>query len=211
MRGFYHFKTRPLHAKRVVVGQKRWQLWLPVGLLLLGVCVGAVAEEMSRTNGQAYTTFFVRQVLSIYCDSTFTGVMGFLFLSSFLLHTIILFFSFSCIGAPAVLLIPFVKGFSFGCISGYLYGTLGLRGVLANMLLCLLPQLGEAALLLYFSMQALQMSTSLFRYLIAQKADSCIRTHGCLQAYLTTSLLLIATSTTGALLAKLFAPVFLTG
>ncbi|MEG2287144.1 MAG: hypothetical protein RSA17_02915 [Ruthenibacterium sp.] len=211
MRGFYHYRARPLHAKRIILGSKRWQQWLPAALLLLGIITGAVMEASGRTGGQAYLAYFVRQLLHIYSDSTFNGIVGFAFISAFLLHATMFFFSFSCIGTPAVLLVPLLKGFYIGCISGYLYGTMGLRGIAANLLLCFLPHMGEAVLLLYFTSHSLQLSNSLFRYLIAQKADSCIRTQACLQAFLTASLGLIGTSLGTGLLSAVFAPVFLGG
>ena len=208
MRGFSHGKIRPLHIKRI--SQRQWYFWLPALLYLIGILAGTWMEESGRAGGQAYALYFTKQVLSIYAQGSFTQVMGYTFLSQFAFQCVVLFFSFSCIGAPAILLMPLCKGISLGCVSGYLYAALGLQGVLTNLFLFWLPQIGEACLLFFFVSRALALSVNLFSYnVLEKKSTGSAQTQQCLGVFLVTSLGGVFTSALSGILCSVFAPVFL--
>lgn len=208
---FSRTRIRPLRTRQIAT-RYRWSIWLPVLCYLCGITAGAIIEAQSRANSQAYALYFVKQVLSVYAGGSFTQVMGYNFLCQFALQSIVLFFSFSCIGTPAILCMPLLKGITLGCVSGYLYAVRGFAGVCANLFLFWLPQILEACLLFFFVSRALLLSSSLFTYnVLEQKSAGTGKVQSCVIAFLMTSLGGIGTSLLSGLLSAVFAPVFFAG
>ncbi len=201
------FKVRPLKTRKIIGKRKLWQTWVPPLFLLFGIISGSFFEQINRLNGQAYLSYFINQVLENYTNSPIS-IVSFTFLSSFILHFIILVFSFSCLGTPILISIPFLKGFYFGCVSGYLYTTLGVNGILINLLILLLPQFIESILICVLSTHAMYISCALYNNLLLKKSDTPIRTQEYFKVFLFTSILLIISSSICAILSYIFVPIF---
>lgn len=209
MRRIPRFKVRSLKLRQANL--RGWMQILPVLLYLLGITAGAICEEIGRAHGQTYAQYFVTQFLQIHLQSSLVGIIGFSFLSGLLLQTAVLFFGFSCVGVPVVLCIPMLKGFTDGCLSGFLYGSMGLRGLAANLLLFWAPQVGQAALLLSFTARILPMTVTLYRCNLLQKTpDRKLDLESPLRFYLFSALGVAAVSMGSGALSYLFAAVFLT-
>ncbi len=179
------------------------------GVLLLGVVLGSTVPytlEESR-----YLSYFVQQYLIENHGGSFAAVASGSFLSAMLLQVTVLFFSVSCIGAPVLLCILLLRGFSIGCIASFLYTQLGLRGLLANLALLWLPQVLQAIFLLFFVVAAWDGSVGLFRqHLAAQTTDTAKpNLSRCLRCFLFSSLGMLLAALAEGLLAAIFAPVLL--
>ncbi len=198
-----NIRLKPLRAKRFISAQKIWQTWVPYLTLLVGIVLGSMLEQTTRLSGHAYIPYFINQVINTY-TLKFVDVAAFAFISSFSLHVLMLFFSFSCIGVPALIALPFLKGIYIGCISGYLYSSMGLTGIIVNILIFLLPQVAEALLICVLCTHALYVSSGLFNLLITKKYDSFIRMQLFTQVFLYSSLALIPTCLLSATLSYIF-------
>ncbi len=201
-------RLRPLHVRRVKNKAKVWFFPLPWILLFFGIVIGSIYESYSRNSGQVYITFFIEEVVSIY-SADFLSVMSFVFLSSFTIHLIMLFFSFCCIGLPVIFLLPVLKGIFIGCINGYLYGTMGAQGVFANLLILFLPQIIEAITISVLCTHAVQLSTGLYRQITSKNKDVNLRVDLYIRYFIFSSIFLLLSSFLTAALSFVFAPVFL--
>ncbi len=206
-----NIRIKPLRARRFIGTRKLWQTWVPPAVLLFGIVTGSLLQHVTTITykgGHAYLTYFIDQIMLAH-KQDMLHVIAFSFSSAFILHLLVLFFSFSCVGTPILILIPFLKGAYIGCISGYMYTSFGMRGVVANLLIFFLPQLGEAFLLCVINTQAMYVSSGLFKLLISKKYECFIRFQNFIQSFVYTSVLLILTSSISGVLSFVFAPVFL--
>ncbi len=205
-----NIRIRPLRARRFIGTRKLWQTWVPPVVLLVGIVAGSflqVNTTVATSGGQAYISFFIEQIMLEHRQSV-VEVVAFSFISALFLHLLVFFFSFSCVGTPVLIIIPFLKGAYIGCISGYLYTSLGLTGVLANLLIFFAPQLGEAFLLCVLTTQAMYVSSGLFKLLISKKYECFVRLQSFVQCFVYTSLALAVTSVLSGVLSFVFVPVF---
>lgn len=211
MRGFLH-KAQHIKPNLSLSKSKSFsakQIFL-ASLILFGIVLGALFEEASRAGGQAYMTYFTQQVLSVYQNGSFLGVMGFCFLSAFIMQSLVLFFGLSCIGTPAVALMPLCKGFSMGCVSGYLCSVYGLRGTLGNLIIFWLPDVIQCVLLLILANAALATSTNLFiTQILDRQPVGGTRLLRCMELFLFTGIASLVPSLFSGALSVLFSPVFL--
>lgn len=120
------------------------------------------------------------------------------------------FFSLSCIGAPVLACVPVLRGISIGCVSAYLYASMGMRGLLANLILFWLPAILQSVFLVLFTDAALDTSTSLFRLNFLEQATGAgTKISRCLRIFVVSSLGMLLAAILEGLLAVIFAPVFL--
>ena len=132
------------------------------------------------------------------------------FLSAMILQAVVLFFSLSCIGAPVLACVPVLRGISIGCVSAYLYASMGMRGLLANLILFWLPAILQSVFLVLFTDAALDTSTSLFRLNFLEQATGAgPKISRCLRIFVVSSLGMLLAAILEGLLAVIFAPVFL--
>ncbi len=202
------FKLKALRSRRILQKSRVWHYWAPILFLLLGIILGSLFEQLQRNDGQAFITYFITYILNIY-SNTFLNIVSFVFLSAFFLHVITLFLGFCTFGLPLILLVPFIKGLYFGCVSGYLYSTMGVRGIVANFLIFLLPQIIEAYLLFVLCTQSSYHSVGIFKLIINKKTDVVLHTQLFIKRFLYSSIFLIISSLLNGVLAIVFSPVFL--
>lgn len=177
--------------------------------LLAGVVFGSIFPYMAGSN--RYLSYFAQQYLVGNHNGSFSSVASGSFFSAMVMQATVLFFSLSCIGVPLLLCIPFLRGITIGCISAYLYTEMGSRGLVANMILLWIPEVLQAACLLFFVSAALQTSIDLFRScFLAQTSGSAAPKIGrCIRCFIFSSLGLLLASLIEGLLAAVFAPVLL--
>lgn len=209
LRLFSLHKVSPEHpaARRLSASAQRM-----IGLcctLLAGVAFGSFLPYLAGSN--RYLFYFVQQYLVGNHGGGFLSVASGSFLSAMLLQAAVLFFSLSCVGAPVLLCIPFLRGVAIGCISAYLYTQMGSRGLLANMILLWIPAVLQAVCLLFFVSAALNTSVSLFRLNFTAKTPgpAAPKVGRCLRCFMVTSVGLLLASLLEGLLAAIFAPVLL--
>lgn len=110
-------------------------------MVLAGVLAGTIWEAYARFAQNEYVSYFVKQYLNRYTYSSFGALLGGILWPSMLSLLFLVYNGFSCIGFPFILVVPLLKGFSIGSISGYLYATHGLHGMAAVLVLFFLPQM----------------------------------------------------------------------
>ena len=176
--------------------------------LLAGVLLGSVCQVTAESS--RYATYFVRQYLNGIHGGGFTATVSGTFLSSMTMQAVVLFFSLSCIGAPVLLCLPFLRGVSIGCVSAYLYNEMGSRGLLANLILLWIPEVLRALLLIFFVSIALDTSVSLFRLnFLARSPSPDIGIKRCLHSFVLISFGMLLVSMLEGVLDAVFAPVLL--
>ncbi len=178
-------------------------------LLLAGVAFGSFFPYLAKSN--RYLSYFVQQYLVGEHGGGFVSVMFGSFFSAMMLQTLTLFFCLSSIGAPVLLCIPFLRGIAIGCISAFLYTGMGSRGLIANMILLWIPEVLQAACLLFFVAAALNTSVGLFRSIFLSKTSTPVgpKVGRCLRCFVFSSTGLLLSSVIEGLLAAVFAPVLL--
>lgn len=215
MREFRKLRPMPLYRTRSahpVTGRMTSSGWKLVGLsctLLAGVAFGSIFPYLAESN--RYLSYFAHQYLVGNHGGGFSSVASGSFFSAMMLQAVVLFFSFSCIGAPVLLCIPFLRGIAIGCISAFLYTEMGSRGLAANMILLWIPEVLQAACLLFFVLAALNTSISLFQSNFLSKTPNSAgpKVSRCLRCFVFSSLGLLLASVIEGLLAAIFAPVLL--
>mgnify|MGYP003094454021 CR=1 FL=1 len=197
MRGFIKPRFTRLHMPfRAKAERSRHSFHLQaVGLalaLLAGVLCGSFWQHAGHNTG------------------SFSAAMSVSFLSAMILQAVVLFFSLSCIGAPVLACVPVLRGISIGCVSAYLYASMGMRGLLANLILFWLPAILQSVFLVLFTDAALDTSTSLFRLNFLEQATGAgTKISRCLRIFVVSSLGMLLAAILEGLLAVIFAPVFL--
>ena len=205
MRGFIKPRFTRLHMPfRAKAERSRHSFHLQaVGLalaLLAGVLCGSFWQHASQQN--VYLSYFAEQYLAGHNTGSF--------LSAMILQAVVLFFSLSCIGAPVLACVPVLRGISIGCVSAYLYASMGMRGLLANLILFWLPAILQSVFLVLFTDAALDTSTSLFRLNFLEQATGAgTKISRCLRIFVVSSLGMLLAAILEGLLAVIFAPVFL--
>ena len=213
MRGFIKPRFTRLHMPfRAKAERSRHSFHLQaVGLalaLLAGVLCGSFWQHASQQN--VYLSYFAEQYLAGHNTGSFSAAMSVSFLSAMILQAVVLFFSLSCIGAPVLACVPVLRGISIGCVSAYLYASMGMRGLLANLILFWLPAILQSVFLVLFTDAALDTSTSLFRLNFLEQATGAgTRISRCLRIFVVSSLGMLLAAILEGLLAVIFAPVFL--
>lgn len=176
--------------------------------MLAGVLLGSICQVAAESN--RYATYFVRQYLEGVHGGGFIATASGTFLSAMAMQAAALFFSLSCIGAPVLLCLPFLRGVSIGCVSAYLYSDMGSRGLLANLILLWVPEVLRALLLISFISIALDTSVSLFRLnFLARSPSPDMGIKRCLHSFVLASLGMLPVSILEGVLAAVFAPVLL--
>lgn len=209
MRELTDYKKGKIHSSSLSLAKKRTKprILLLAGILLLGIFFGSMWQQSSLQN--AYLSYFAQQYLA-HCGSGLLAVVSGTFLSYILLETVVLFFSFSCIGTPVLFCIAALYGIPLGCITTYLYTSLGMRGLLANMILFLVPHLIAACSLVYFLDVAIGASTALFRIHMKGCASGMnAKMRYCFNSFLITLCGMLAAALLKGILCAIFAPVLL--
>lgn len=176
--------------------------------LLAGVIFGSIYAATAESN--RYIIYFVQQYLNGVHGGGFATAMSGTFLSSMAMQAVVLFFSLSCIGAPVLLCLPFLRGVIIGCVSAYLYRYMGSRGLLANLLLLWIPEVLRALLLIAFIAAAWDTSVGLFRLnFLTQTPGPDPRIKRCLRCFVLASFGMLLVSLLEGVLSAVFAPVLL--
>ncbi len=210
MHGFHQISIRPIFVSREMEAPKNKSLQMMgiSGTLLLGILIGSVCQATGAQN--AYLSLFVQKYLSSLQSGSFAKISSNTFFSAMLLQTVTVFLAFSCISAPVLICIPLLRGISTGYVAAYLYVNCGIKGLLANLLLLWVPEVLQAALLIFLLCAALDVSLTLFQVNIRMRTIATrAKMDTCLRQYVCTSLGLLLTAMLKGLLSIIFAPVLL--
>lgn len=178
-------------------------------ILLAGVLLGSLWQSVGAQN--PYLSHFIAQYLEQHRTVSFPAVVSASFFSAILVQVLIVLLGLSCVGIPFLLVVPLLHGVSVGCIGAFLYGSMGMRGLLANLILFWVPEVMQAVLLLLLVNTALDTSLSLFRAGFLSQSTDGIRTQidACLRCFVQTSLGMLAAVLLEGALSAVFAPVLL--
>lgn len=206
MRGLFHPNNRPIHKN----ARNNQLISILAVMMLAGVFAGGIAQAVLYKRQDTYLAYFIQKTLDLYRNAGFWTVCGRFFLSCFLLHITALFFALSCIGAPCLWGLVFLKGFSSGVLSAALYLQQGFRGAAANLLLFWLPDVARSVCLLVFLVPAMRSCSQLFQTHVLSKSVQTVQSlHQTEQIFLWTGILYLPCSLLAALLNIIFAPIFL--
>ena len=141
----------------------------------IGLAAGSFLQCGSSMLSKYLTLFAGQYQNIIFTTNAFSCFRG-LFLSFFLMLTLLFIFSLCSIGAPFILLMPFVKGLEIGVFTSYLYQTMHLKGLFANILLLWPHQVISAGIVIGFSLISLRSARQLFQITLggAQGKESAL-------------------------------------
>lgn len=209
MQGLPDCKKRIVHSSSML-SRKRMKLrFITItGILLFGILCGSIWQHSSLQN--TYLSYFAQQYLQSCLSGSFLSVASSAFLSHVLLEIVVLFFSFSCIGAPVLFCIPALYGISIGGITAYLYTSFGMRGLLANMILFLIPHILSACSLLVFVDSAICASSALYKLNIkGNSSGTNSKMRLCFNRFIITLCGMLISSLLEGILCAIFAPILL--
>lgn len=188
---------------------KPWPRTVGLGCMLLaGIVLGSVGQSMDAKN--TYLVHFITQYLTQHQSAGFSAIVGMSFFSAMLLQITVAFFGFSCVGVPPLVCIPLLRGITMGCIGAFLYGNMGMRGLLANLILFWAPQVMQAVFLILFVNTALDTSLHLFRMgFLSQTTEARAKINACLRCFIGTSAGMLVSALLEGVLSSVFAPVLL--
>ena len=134
----------------------------------VGLLTGSILQCGEGRLAKFLTLFAQNYGHTVLNTDPFTCFRG-LFLSFFLVLTALFVLSLCSVGAPFILLIPFLKGIQVGAFTSYLYTTLQLKGLFANILLLWPHQVICAGITIVFALFALQSSLRLFEVTLGRR------------------------------------------
>ncbi len=211
MREHIHSKTGKMNTLAFFCTKKRVNARIVIlaVILLAGIFCGSVWQRASAHN--SYSAYFAQQYLTVHRSEGFLSIVSAAFFSYILIATVVLFFSFSCIGSPILFGIAACYGVSIGLIVSYLYSAFGLRGLLANMLLFLIPHMIAACSLVCFLDVGIAASSALFYIHMKGCVSSGTSTkiNACFRSFLITLCGMFAAAFIKGALCAVFAPVLL--
>lgn len=178
-------------------------------ILLAGVLLGSLGQAMDAQ--KPYLAHFIAQYLDQHRSSGFAAAVGTSFFSAMLMQLLIVFLGLSCVGIPFLICVPLLQGISIGCIGAFLYGAMGVRGLLANLILFWVPEVLQAIFLLILADAAIDTSWPLFRACFLSQSFDGIRARAdaCLRCFVRTSIGMLASALLEGALSAIFAPVLL--
>ena len=178
-------------------------------ILLAGVLLGSMGQAAGAQ--KPYLAHFIAQYLEQHCSSGFAAAVGASFSSAMLMQMLVVFLGLSCAGTPFLIFVPMLRGIYIGCIGAFLYGSMGMRGLLANLILFWIPEVMQAVFLLILVNAALDTSWPLFRACFSSQEFDGIRAKAdaCLRCFVYTSLGMLAAALLEGALSAIFAPVLL--
>lgn len=126
--GVYNGKT----IKKVIENSR---LYFLAGFFIAGMIMGAVSIRNDSSN----ITDSLRQLVETYTSLRAEQGIGVNFCNSFAINSLFLaaavFFGFSLIGYPFLMLMPMIKGMGLGMVSGYLYSAYKFLGLGYSLLI----------------------------------------------------------------------------
>ena len=147
--------------KRNIVNH--WIIYLIFIILLIGILSGVLYS--SKVTGQNLKNLdFLFNIHSLSTtQKTAANIFTESFSSAFIMLFLIFVFGFCVFGLPVILYLVFVQGFGFGLSAGYIYSTIGTKGVFYNISVLIPCMALLFFVLLYASKNAMIMSISLFK------------------------------------------------
>lgn len=141
-------------------------------LTFLFIC-GLFLGVLTFRNIQTDSTGTLKDIIENYCrisstQSIMTNILSKLGTESLYL-LIALVFGLCVAGEPVLWIIPLVKGLGIGLISGYLYGTFTLNGMLYFSAILLIPSVVSSAGILMCCKESILMTRDLNRIIIKQE------------------------------------------
>ncbi len=179
------------------------------GLYYLGLILGAVYAAGHRGEQNNYFWYYIESFLQNHNAGSFLPVFSVSFLSVLGLNLLLLICSFSCLGAPFILMLPLLRGISAGMVSAVLYLSYGLKGLLFELFLLLLPTVVQALELLLFAADTFDTSVKLFRCALLHRSSvALIDPRKALQGFVLYSSAGLAAAILEGFFALLLGPVF---
>lgn len=161
-------KSAHFIKKRIM---NHWMVYLIFLLMLVGVMSGVIyarnASDQNLQNLRYIFNIHDNMVGTKSAIDVFTGS----FSSAFIVISLIFVFGFCAIGSPALVFLCFLQGFSFGLSAGYVYASLGAKGILYNIAILVPCSVIVFFITLYASKNAIDLSLSLFKVVFLSGKD----------------------------------------
>ena len=190
---------------------KHWREAIPLTVLLAGVTIGGGAAAWGLQNSDVFFLYYTQQILEQH-GLGFLQVAAASFLASLALTGLVALLGTCCLGQPFIYGALLLRGVAAGCLTAGMYGQMGMRGMLANLVLLLLPTLLLFWLLLRVAKSALSASRALFATQCLQRqcaAPPAVKIQRLGRLFLQAGVGLLFVAVLEALLALVFSPVFL--
>lgn len=156
--GYKAFKIRTLMTER-------WQVVLLISLFWSGLIIGCIYVN----SGEGETLEKMRDLISGNLSSRVEYTSFQLFKNAIFKYSVFLILSFflglSGVGYPFVCAVPLLCGISNGLITGYLYGTFGIKGFLYCLVTMYPSMVLSLVALIVGSCESLEMSLNIFKIL----------------------------------------------
>lgn len=179
-------------------------------IVLTGVLLGSIWEAYARYTHNEYAGYFVLQYLNRYEYTSFASLFGAVLWPSMLTLVFLFYNGFSCIGFPLILMVPLLKGFSIGSISGYLYSTHGFHGMAAVLILFFLPEMLQVWAVLILSKASAAASFGLLlTHFAGQPVNEAFRLGQMAQRLAKSIVLVVLACALESTLSIIFAPILL--
>lgn len=143
-------------------------------IFIIGIFVGCLSVSSSENLTNQYSGF-LNEFIDIRKDFNFIDVFKSAFLMSFPLYFAVFLCGTSLIGCAITPFVISLKGFVFGCLSGYLYSTYKLNGIVFNALILIPP-----TLICIFGLILISVESFSFSYLLS---GICIKTNQPINIY----------------------------
>lgn len=185
-----------------------WRIVLLTSIFICGLIIGAYAIKSNNSLLGEQLNEIIKSAITKKESAVFIKN----FLDSFVINTVFLMLSFSlglcAIGAPAICLIPLIKGFGIGITGAYIYLNYSIKGVCYCLFVFFPAQILISAILIFACNEGFYMSEDLF----STVSKGIVKEKNLVRLYLTRFMLLLIfsliTSVIDASLSKVFSSIF---
>lgn len=164
-----HKEKSTLQLRHNIVNH--WHIYLLFILLLVGIICGVLytrtVSDQNLQNLEFLFNIHTGSILEKSAISIFTAS----FSSAFIVLFTIFVFGFCAIGVPVILSMVFIQGFGFGLSAGYIYASIGAKGILYNLSVIIPCMVLLFFVVLYASKHATNMSISIFKNVFLSSRD----------------------------------------
>lgn len=160
-----HKQKSAQFLKQTIVNH--WLIYLLCLILLFGILWGVLYTSSASGQSFGYLQFLFNIHNTSIMEKSAVSIFTASFSSGFIVLFILFVLGFCAIGIPAILFMVLLQGFGFGLSAGYIYATVGTKGILYNICVFIPCMALLFFVILHASKSAASMSISLFRLVFA--------------------------------------------
>ncbi len=150
--------------------------WL-IFSILLGIMFGTISERTaSDTVIEGLDSLFLNNFY-IRLEQPFYYTFIISLTSSFIFIFILIMLGVCAFGSVFIPIIPFIRGFSMGLVSGYIYSTYGLKGILFYLIVVLPGALISAIAIILEAKESFDFSRLLFLKITSKSSSEKIESN----------------------------------